>query len=502
MEPCNARLADGVVCESGSAAPPPPPNGGVSVLPPPVPPPPPLSVTSSLRIFIGKEIRPRTEAVCLSGLVDSDLSKLCLEFAAAMARANPVDITGTFVPFCEPEICWHSCGSASNTDIDSFETCRGTECADTPCLEFLLRECPAQTHAVIQRLSTASCSYVGPSPPSPPGPPPAPPEIPSPPLPPPPPASNHGTLRIAAEELPHHADCAPVTYSACERAAQELHQTNPNISPNLELSQASCEGVEAEAASCFVGCALGNDVGVPALYTFQMPGVTDQFRDFMSFRCVDNLEHPLCLCGAGEPPPPPYYDSRSVFSVEYSYAGQEASGTYEAQPTGFYKPVAVDSVLPSEFVTSGPHTFDCRGQDDGASTCTRQCAKDLLSALRAFQIVATPLPPSPPPPRVPPLPPGPPPSPSPPLSEYRFHGATESCVTTGTYTGDECRDGGVGSIFPPVCQYGTQESTFRPHTRTPHCARAAFTFVPTPSLCAGHQVRPPRGRGQPRGYRR
>ena len=98
MEPCSGRMADGVICESGFAAPPPPPDGGVSVTPPPTPPPPPIAVVASMRDFIKKEVRPRTEAICLSGLVDSDLATLCAEFATALAKSSRAGVIGAFMP--------------------------------------------------------------------------------------------------------------------------------------------------------------------------------------------------------------------------------------------------------------------------------------------------------------------------------------------------------------------------------------------------------------------
>lgn len=456
MEPCTARLADGVICESGSAAPPPPPGGdGVSMLPPPVPPPPPIGVVSAMREFIKAEIRPRTEAVCLAGLVDSDLSAVCMEFAEAMSTPSAASIVGSFMPYCE-EMCWHSCSASSNVDVDGFETCRGAECADSSCAEFLLRECPASTHAAITRLQTASCTYSNPSPPAPPMPPPTPPASPRPPVSPPSPLASKGTLRVAAEEVPTQADCAPVSYSACEEAAIALNKDNPTIAPFVELSQAPCEGVRTETSSCFLGCSLGNELGVPALYTWLAPAVEKEFEDFMSRRCVDNLEHPFCLCGVAESPPPPFYDSISILEREYRYAGRPEVSNFEPQSSGFFREVAVDSKLPEEFVTpESPHQFDCVGPDSGAESCTRACAGEVLGNLRAFHIQAKTSPPTPPPPGPPPEPPAPPPSPSPPLSEYRFNGATDSCSTAGVYTGGVCRDGGIGSIYPPVCDYGS-----------------------------------------------
>ena len=212
---------------------------------------------------IKTEVRPRTEAVCLAGLVDGDLAKLCVEFTHAMATPSAAGVMSSFVPMCSPA-CWHSCSAASRTDIDGFETCRGAECADTQCAEFLARECPAQTRALIERVQQAACTYSNPSPPVPPLPPPIPPQLPSPPGAPPPPASEHGVLRRADTEQPFDLDCLPVTYSACLRAAQELAKASPALSPNLELSQAACEGTETDV-DCFVGCALGNELGAPGL---------------------------------------------------------------------------------------------------------------------------------------------------------------------------------------------------------------------------------------------
>jgi hypothetical protein len=453
MEPCTARFSDGVVCESGSAAPPPPPGGGVSVLPPPAPPPPPVAVVSSMREFVKREIRPRTEAICLAGLVDSDLSRLCTEFLTSMSKPNTAGVVGSFMPYCV-DMCWHSCSAASNVDVDSFETCRGAECADTPCYEFLLRECPSSTHASINRMKDAACGYAEPSPPAPPTPPPHPPQNPSSPSPSPPPSASAGVLRVADDEAEYDPDCLPVTYAACLEATQRLHASNSRISPHISISQASCEGAEAETSSCFIGCSLGNELGIPALYTFQRASAAAQFADFMSYRCIDNNEHPQCLCATPLPPPPPVYDPIDALGKDYVYAGNPISGTISYQPSGFYKAVAIDSKLPSEFVAS-THVVDCRGSDSGASSCTRACASDFLGRLKAFHITATPLPPSPPPPGPPPAPPSPPPSPNPPLSEYRFNGATEGCRANG-YRGDQCRDGGVGSIWPPLCDYGSQ----------------------------------------------
>ena len=323
------------------------------------------------------------------------------------------------------------------------------------------RECPANTHAAIERLYEASCTYSNPSPPTPPNPPPLPPQHPHPPSAPAPRLASEGVLRSASDEQPSDPDCAPVTYSACVKAAQELHAQQSSISPNVELSRAACEGDQTTVSSCFVGCALGNELGVPALFTFKRAGLEQEFEQFMSHRCIDNLEHPMCLCGTSQPPPPPAYDAFSIATKEYAYAGNPSHGSQQYQPSGFFKPIVVDSTLPSEFVASR-HEIDCRGSDSGAETCTRTCASDHLGLLRAFHITGKAAPPSPPPPVSPPTPPRPPPNPSPPISEFRFHGATDACYSTGAYRGTFCRDGGPGSVWPPLCDYGSQVRTLEP----------------------------------------
>ena len=457
---------------------PPPPNnaGARGLVPPPVPPPPPRALTAALLNFVRDEVRPRTEAICLAGLVDDDLDALCLEMANAFAKPHAgAGGLPLFMPLCA-DVCYHSCAGASRTDTDGFETCRGPECADSPCEDFLRRSCRADAHtqATIARLRAAACTYVHPSPPTPPTPPPWP--MPplgasEPPSPPPPPTAEAGTLRLAADERPETPDCAPVSYSACRRAAEQLaaaSATDPDVvvSGHVELSQATCEGIAPETSSCFLGCALGNELGLPALFTFLRPSVAAgiergvQPSQFMSHRCKDNLEHPYCLCGTPPPPPPPPNDVETLLrggelftfagsapprhAADHVADGGSADDALLARPTGYYKAVAVDGVIPTEFASNlhAPYDYECPGADDGAPECTRRCASDLLGGLRAFHVVATAAPPTPPPPSPPPFPPAPPPSPTPPLSEYRFNGATDACQKQKIYIGSECRDGG------------------------------------------------------------
>ena len=129
LKPCSANLADGVVCESAMAYPPPPPGIVATALSPP-PPPPPIGVTTSMSWFTRREVVPRTKAICLAGLVETDLVPLCTEFATMLSTATRVGTVGSFTPLCQ-RVCFHSCSASSNQDRDGFENCQGPECADT-----------------------------------------------------------------------------------------------------------------------------------------------------------------------------------------------------------------------------------------------------------------------------------------------------------------------------------------------------------------------------------
>jgi len=100
LKPCHARLADGVVCESAEAAPPPPP-GGTGLYPPPPPPPPPVAVTASLTWYTRNTITPLTQAICLAGLADHDIYKLCTQFANELSKPTKSGTVSTFMPMCQ-----------------------------------------------------------------------------------------------------------------------------------------------------------------------------------------------------------------------------------------------------------------------------------------------------------------------------------------------------------------------------------------------------------------
>lgn len=151
LEPCAARRADGLVCEASQAAPAPPPGAGAGATGAgahwrdPAPPPPPAIRAKSIRHFVNTKVRPLTEAICTEATEGRSHRAVCLEMAEMLSEWRVAGYVPGVVGFCEPEACWHSCAGASGTDGDGWRDCRFAECADTPCLEFLLRCAPSCT---------------------------------------------------------------------------------------------------------------------------------------------------------------------------------------------------------------------------------------------------------------------------------------------------------------------------------------------------------------------
>lgn len=139
-----------------------------------------------------------------------------------------------------------------------------------------------------------------------------------------------------------------------------------------------------------------------------------------------------------------------MYSSVRSPSYQDRSG----HSTAFYKKVADDLAMPSHFV-SGTATYDCPGADTGAQRCARHCAGQHGLGLVSFSVTGRIAPPPPPPPPLPVAPPSPHPPPNSPFN-VAFSGATDACMQAGIYTGAECRDGGLGSVYPPYCDYGSQ----------------------------------------------
>ena len=449
LKPCSANLADGVVCESAMAYPPPPPGGSATALSPP-PPPPPIGVATSMSWFTRKEVIPRTSAICLAGLVETDLAPLCTEFANMLATGTRVGTVGSFTPLCH-RVCFHSCSASSNQDRDGFENCRSPECADTLCSDFLLTECPSATHTAIQALTDRLCYAGMPFPPPLPAPSPRPP---SPPLAPPPLAQRYGQLRLASAELPSDEDCAFVTYAACRDAAVELG-TALKLSTEIEISLSACERGD-DTQSCFLGCSLGASSGAPATYSFLTAAREQEFGRYMHRRCAAHRTNTVCVASTN-------HHRRRHLRRRMRQSGCTQVTTpvdSSGHATAFYKWVADDVRMPERLRTH-PDPILLPWRRHGAAQCARHCSGELGGLLVAFSVGGMIAPRRPRRRPRAPEPPSPPPTPQPPRGS-RFHGATDVCSANHIYSGPDCRDGGVGSIYPPLCNYGTQNTNCGP----------------------------------------
>ena len=330
------------------------------------------------------------------------------------------------MPMCQ-DVCWHSCSGSSAQDRDGFEDCRGPECADAPCGDFLLNECPVETHAYIRRMVQTSCSRGNPSPPPAPSPMPRPPP---PPKAPPPLAGAHGSLRLKAAETAQSANCRPVTYAACLAASQEVG-SHLRLSTNIEISLAACEA-GVSTGPCFIGCTLGASSGAPALYVYLTEEQIREFGDYNSYRC-EAAAHEYCLCAADlpPPPPPPFQEDESIMQ----YSGIDVPSTYEGSSSAFYKKVGTDIAMPESFRGNTIH-YNCPAEDTGAGACARHCSAELGDDLVAFSVTGHIAPP--PPPHTPS------PGALPRLSHRRrrchrgdeqFNGATDACSARGRVPG-------------------------------------------------------------------
>ncbi len=454
LEPCEAKLADGLVCESVSAYPPPPPGDQQSPSPPLLPPPPPVYLSAGLRQYVQEVVEPRTRMICEAGAIGRDLDSICIEMASTLGTPHSAGVVAAVTGLCEPEMCWHSCGGVDQNDVDSFENCQSADCTDSWCLDFLKRECNSHIHAALDRAFDAACSLSSPSPPGSPFAPPAPPALPGDasgwPSPPPSPPAGLET-RNAALETDSDLDCAPSSYDQCLSAQQHAAKTDSRLSTRIEVITAVCTGSDEDknlGLSCFEGCSFGSTSGAPAQFHFIRPGANGEW---MTRRCADNLLHPFCLCASPSPPPP----LKASATEGPVWAGRAGKPSYMGMPSGYYQEAVVGRTFPSSWA-AGSTMYDCVGEDTGAEQCTRFCASEYGLHAKAFTVRGTTMPPSPPFPSPPPSPPMEPQSPSQPFDV--FNGASEGCVTNGIIglNYDVCRDSGPGSVLPPVCDYGSQ----------------------------------------------
>ena len=448
LQPCEAKLADGVVCETISVGPPsPPPDAGARSPPPP---PPPVAYLHSLRAYVRETMVPITEAICEAGLVEVDLARLCLETAARLSAAVIAGSIPSLSPLCTMGTGWHSCAGDGAQDRDGFETCRDAHCADDTAAAVLRSECPAEVQPQLERTIARSCAAMAsPAPPPTPAHPPPPPR---PPRTPPPLASAYGELRIKDDERPTDPDCAPITYSSCKAAAVAVGAALSRPT-TITVSLAACDRSEVDLAACFIGCAL---TPAGAIYHYLPNDKLSAFLEFNSKRCAAAGSADHCVCAWPSPPSPasPTLQGRED---EYAFSGVGGGGAIldgRSHGAAYYKRVATDAALPTEFASTAPVRYVCEGGEMGGGLCAQHCGGELGGLLRAFSVTGQRGPAAPPSPPPPPPPPAPSPSPSPP--GWRWLGASESCYVTGTYLGPQCRDGGPHSLAPTLCTLGTQ----------------------------------------------
>ena len=117
LRPCDSKQASGLLTVAAAAAPPPPPGVTVAHYYDPLraPPPPPSIKRAAFEVYVRREIRPRTLAICKGGLEGIQHQHICLAVAKTLSGFQPITGAGIVSPFCE-RICWHSCDGESHGD--------------------------------------------------------------------------------------------------------------------------------------------------------------------------------------------------------------------------------------------------------------------------------------------------------------------------------------------------------------------------------------------------
>ena len=303
LEPCDAKMADGVVTIAAAAAPPPPPGATTASFfdPQKAPPPPPSIKAHALSIYRRETIFGYTEAVCAGAVAEGHAHRsVCLAFLEQIGKFQFLYGYGTTAPLCM-SVCWHGCDGAhvGGSEDDSFANCKDPECATTPCLDFLLRECPPILASKINTKYKETCEIVPPSPPNPPGLPPSPPSPPVSPSPRPPPPVLKYVERFREQELDSDANCELVTYEMCQEVIRQFAATQgPAYSDKMRITTSQCEETDVEV-DCFVGCAYGSTSG--GTYRFLVDGIDS--NEFTRPRCKLSI-HPRCACANQAAPPP------------------------------------------------------------------------------------------------------------------------------------------------------------------------------------------------------
>ena len=344
----------------------PPPAFGVA--PPdayyraPAPPPPPLVKAESRRMFVKEMVRPRTELICSGIEQGPELRAACREFAHYMATPRTYAFIPVFTAFCEPNLCWSSCGGQGYTDTEGWHDCKDAKCADASCLEFLKRECPSGMQPELQKIHDDECTLHPPLPPQPKPPPPPPNANPA------PPEILDYFQRVAKDELDSDADCLPVDYETCQkvlaRFMNSLGGPNQLYTGVLDVSLAPCEGLESDE-NCFLGCSWGTAGTYTGTYHYVIERERERLLNFNTHRCKESM-HPFCACNpSGVPPPPaisPPPSPGSTGDYEFVSMGPDLDPML-GYPGAFVRRISNERAFPGSEIATSTH-FRC-DKDNG-----------------------------------------------------------------------------------------------------------------------------------------
>ena len=381
---------------AAAAAPPPPPTGGRTGFfdPQKAPPPPPTVRQHAWSIYQREHLIPYTEAICLGAAGEGAAHRtVCSRLLDKLSTWQFIYGVGTVAPLCNA-VCWHSCDGqhTGGENDDSWTNCQQTQCARSPCKDFLLAECQPIQHHAIETKFRQTCEIVPPSPPFPPSPPPSPPEPPHYPSPHPPPPSVKFVERLRDFETESDPDCELVEFTQCQEIIRQFAQrSGAGYASRMRVTAFGCEGTQVES-DCFVGCAFGSRSG--GTYRFLPEGTSDLYYKHTLPRCRLS-DHPRCACanapspppiGFSPPPPRKYTEDWEIVQVPmFDLNGQPrdtSRGAIGAMVQRMVNGRTLDLAL-----RSGPmHRYQCPGENDGKDQCAMTCATNHLSRLRAFTV--------------------------------------------------------------------------------------------------------------------
>ena len=309
------------------------------------------------------------------------------------------------------------------------------------------RECPSGMMDELDDVHSRACTVRPPLPPQPLVPPSPPIASPSPPLP------RNVIVRARDDERDYDPDCFPITYELCQTVVEDYAKSvgapNAQFSGALDVSLSPCQGLESDV-HCFRGCAFGSRGDFTGTYHYLTDFQMNEFGKFNPLRCKESI-HPFCACSPVGIPPPPALSPPPApgLTAQYEYVNMGTDLDPDSgYASGFVRRVAHERSFPAAEIDQNSKTlFECPSSD-GRDQCMRHCASHLLGRLRGFTVTGTHVSPPPPKPPNPPRPSRPPVHPN-----AMFNGCTNTCAHASSL--NKCHDGGHGSFYPVLCDYGS-----------------------------------------------